>query len=69
MLLMKIIALISMLKFVCSNYKDFDQNLISSSDSDLESCTAEEETSCFCYGKPENDFEYKICPNKPNPGK
>ena len=66
---MKIIPLIVTLRFVCSNYDDFDQNLISSSDSDSENCVAEEETfSCFCY-KPEKGFEYKICPNEPNPGK
>ena len=53
-----------MLKLVCSNYDDFDQNLISSSDSELEGCTfEEEEISCFCYDKQENGFEYKICPN------
>ena len=70
MFLMKIIPLISTLRFVCSNYDDFDQNLISSSDSELESCTAEEEKiSCFCYDKQENGFDYKICANQPNPGK
>ena len=59
-----------MLKLECSNYDDFDQSLISSSDSDLETCTDEEETlDYFCYDKLQNDFEYKICPNQPKPGK
>ena len=58
-----------MLKLVCSNYDDFDQSLISSSDSELGICTAEEETyDCFCYEKQENGFIY-ICPNQPKPGK
>ena len=26
----------------------------------------DQETSCFCYEKPENNVEYRICPN---PGK
>ena len=70
MFLMKIIPLFYMLRFVCSNYDDYDQNLISNSDSDLESCTAEEEElSCFCYKNPVNDVVYNICPNQPNPGK
>ena len=59
-----------MLKLVCSNYDDFDQSLIASSDSELEICTAEKETyDCFCYDKQENGFEYNICPNQPKPGK
>ena len=58
-----------MLKLVCSNYDDFDQSLISSSDSELGICTAEKETyDCFCYDN-DNGFEYKICPNQPKPGK
>ena len=69
MFLMKMATLFSTLGFVCSNYDDYDQNLNSSSDSDLESCSAEEETSCFCYEKQENGFKFEVCPNQPNPGK
>ena len=70
MFLMAIIPLISMLRFVNSNYKGSDHNSISSSDRDSENCKAEHERiSCFCYNEPENDFEYQICPNKHNPGK
>ena len=69
MFLRTIIPFVSILRCAYSNYDDFEPNLISSSESVLESCNAKEETSCFCYGMEENGFDYKICPNQPNPGK
>ena len=70
MFLTIIIPFISTLKFVSSNYDDFDSKLISSSDSDLEMCKNEEEkVSCFCYDKQDNGLEYKICPNQQTSGK
>ena len=70
MFFVAIIPFFSILSFVSSNYDDSNQYLISSSDNDLETCKAEDETlSCFCYSEEDNGFDYKICPNQPNPGK
>ncbi len=70
MFLKTIIPFVFMLRCAYSNYDDYDQNLISTSESDLETCNMEEETfSCFCYRKQENGFDFKTCPIQPNPGK
>ena len=60
-----IILLFSMLRLACSNYKDYDPNLIVNSDSCEENDLLESD--CQCYDTPANDFEYNIC-NQPNPG-
>ena len=50
-----------MLNFVDSNYEDADIDSIKNPQSCIEPEEVTPESKCYCYNKPETDFEYTIC--------
>ena len=57
----KYLLLALMLNLVDSNYEIANIDSIKGPQSCIEPEEATPESICYCYNKPENDFEYTIC--------
>ena len=57
----KYLLLALTLNLVDSNYEIANFDSIENSESCIEPEEATPESNCYCYNKPENDFEYTIC--------
>ena len=57
----KYLLLALMLNLVDSNYEVADIDSITNPQSCIEPEESTPESICYCYNKPENDFEYAIC--------